>query len=67
MIIERGNCTVCGSHIDDGGIFLCTKCREENEKCLHGKPKVAGTDTVKQERPITVREPKRKPTDRVEQ
>lgn len=25
-IIETGNCTYCGNHIEDGHLFLCEKC-----------------------------------------
>lgn len=67
-IIEAGNCVFCGKHIDDNGsVFLCEKCRrKEEERCPHERPKVAGTNTARPERPTTAKEPRRKPTGKEE-
>ena len=66
MIIESGNCMVCGSHIDGGGLFLCAKCREENKKCRHERLKVVGISTARPERPIMEKGLRQKPRNREE-
>lgn len=69
IIIEAGNCARCGKRIGNSGyVFLCEECarKEEKKRCLHERPKEAGTDTARPERPIMAREPKRKPKSKVE-
>lgn len=65
-IIVKGNCMMCGKPIDSDNIFFCKECERRNGECLHERLKVVDTSTVRLERPIMAKEPKRKPKDKVE-
>lgn len=46
-VIESGKCTVCGGPIQDGFLFLCKQCREENK---HASPESQGRISIRDQR-----------------